>query len=769
MIRSVVILQPPLVQLNGPYPSGAYLAAFFRDFLREEHPAADIPVRWIDASNLFFRELFSAPGLSRLFALSAEVAAEKARAADAAGDAETAWQIRRYLSLADRWVSWIDDIVAILCGGARELCHAFVRSPAAPRGARMDAYLAELESEPTADDARVLATLAVEDLADYITACYDDEFSLVRYAESIAASERSFSKIEAALSRPMVRDFLEPMLDSLWAGIPVPADSGKILFCVSVPFPGCLVNALAMARSLKRRFGSRAIVSMGGGYVNTELRDCENERLFLYVDSLSFDRGFGGYAGLVRAHEASASAPVPRRLACPPELVAYEDSLTASIVPDYSDIDFSLYPRLSDDPNPMHRLWSDGAWLKAYLAHGCYWHRCSFCDVTLDYIGAYRPVAVRALYDGLRRQAAEKGVRGIHFVDEAAPPRALRDFAAANLAATYGSQAHGSQADALPSSDESLVGASAVSRVASAGLLPFWGNIRFEKTFTRDLADFLAAGGLAGVSGGIEIASPEGFKSVDKGIDLANLVAVCAAFKEAGVLVHSYLIYGYWNESAQGVADSAEVMRQLFAAGLVDSAFWHKFVLTRHSRVYREWGEGQHRGPGGLAPVDEPGDFANNDLRFAGEEDSARYTVPLDSALRAWMAGEDLEKPVRSWFPFSMPAPKIPVTLIDDYIADYERARDHAWNRPCEPAAIYYWAGSKPVLVPSSSEENGELAWWHLGEEIRLPLAGVDPDVIIMALGTPGSFADTPALSRLPRAVFKALRHHGLCKVAPLD
>jgi hypothetical protein len=345
----------------------------------------------------------------------------------------------------------------------------------------------------------------------------------------------------------------------------------------------------------------------------------------------------------------------------------------------------------------------------------------------------------------------------------------LRDFAAANLAATYGSQAHGSQADALPSSDESLVGASAVSRVASAGLLPFWGNIRFEKTFTRDLADFLAAGGLAGVSGGIEIASPEGFKSVDKGIDLANLVAVCAAFKEAGVLVHSYLIYGYWNESAQGVADSAEVMRQLFAAGLVDSAFWHKFVLTRHSRVYREWGEGQHRGPGGLAPVDEPGDFANNDLRFAGEEDSARYTVPLDSALRAWMAGEDLEKPVRSWFPFSMPAPKIPVTLIDDYIADYERARDHAWNRPCEPAAIYYWAGSKPVLVPSSSEENGELAWWHLGEEIRLPLAGVDPDVIIMALGTPGSFADTPALSRLPRAVFKALRHHGLCKVAPLD
>jgi hypothetical protein len=760
----VVIIQPPLVQLNGPYPSGAYLSAFFRSLPGESS------VRWIDASNLLFRSLFSQGGLSRLFALSRESALAAAGSADA--EEETAFQLRRYVSTADRWISWIDGIVAILCGGSRELCHSFIRSPGAPRGARMDAFLAGLETEPGPDDARMLATLALEDIADYVTAAFDGEFSLVRYAESIAASERSFAKIEAALDRPLVREFYEPLLDGLWEGLSgVGRPDGSILFCISVPFPGCLVNALATARSIRRHFGDRAVISMGGGYVNTELRSCENERLHEYVDTLCFDRGYGAYAALLgvppefgeaggimagatlepgsAAHDApsmtrglSIARPVSRRLVCPPEYEPYERRVTETLVPDYADIDFSLYPRLADDPNPMHRLWSDGAWIKAYLAHGCYWHRCSFCDVSLDYIRAYLPVGTRRLYDGLRRQAIEKGVYGIHLVDEAAPPRALRDFALANLMASR-----------------------------DGGLIPFWGNIRFEKTFSRDLADFLSAGGLAAVSGGIEIASPEGFKSVDKGIDLANLVAVCAAFKEAGVLVHSYLIYGYWDEDAQGVVDAAETMRQLFAAGLVDSAFWHKFVLTRHSRVYGEYGRGMHRG---LAPVDERGDFADNDLRFSGEMESERFTAPLDAALQSWMGGESLDRPVRKWFPFPMPAPRVEAGLIDRYIADYERARDHERNRPCDPAARYFWTASEPV-----SAGGGELAWWHLGEEIRLPadaaLAGAIRSAIHAGRGgsaagqSSGSVtveADSAELAKLTRSVFRALRHHGLVRIS---
>ncbi|HKL87163.1 MAG TPA: radical SAM protein, partial [Treponemataceae bacterium] len=701
MIRSAIILQPPLVQLNGPYPSGAYLASFFKGISSSQGIHA---VKWIDTSNLFFRHLFSASGISRLFNLSRENALLAAEKAEKSLDGiETARQIRRYLSLESAWISWIDAIVSILCGGDRELCHSFIRSPHAPRGARMDAFLTNIEEELTADDARLLATLAIEDLADYITNVYDNEFSLIRYAESIAASVHNFSYVESALDRPLIQDFFLPFLESLWNEVSAFCHTeGEILFCISVPFPGCLAGALSMARSIKKYFGNRSRICMGGGYVNTELRNTTTERLWTYIDSLSFDRGFGGYLAYFRGmgalRDSQPAAPLPLRMYCPPELQAEENVITSTIVPDYSDIDFALYPRLADTPNPMHRMWSDGAWIKAYLAHGCYWHRCSFCDVSLDYIRQYLLANIETLYSGLRTQALSAKVRGIHLVDEAGPPRALRDFALANVRA--------SRAD------------------PKGGLLSFWGNIRFEKTFTRDLAELLAFGGLTGVSGGIEIASPEGFKAVDKGIDLENLVSVCAAFKEAGVLVHSYLIYGYWNESEQDVIDSAEVMRQIFATGLVDSAFWHKFVLTRHSRVYQEWQGGMHRGSSenplarDLSPIDEKGDFADNDLRFVGEEESSRYTIPLESALQAWMHGESLDDPVKKWFPYSMPSPRIAKDLIESYIISYGKSRDKERNASFDANATYCWTASRPIKMRAESGDKTTFVWYYLGEEI---------------------------------------------------
>lgn len=744
MYDAVYILQPPVVQLNGPYPAAAYLVSFLRmirggaDVLSA---AGSIPVpgtvRALDLNHALYRSLFSREGLETLFASCADYMdgiAASGRSGSGYTEAVRFWSERR------SWIEWIDCITQVLSGSDRERSHALVRSPFAPRGPRMDAWFSAQESEPGADDARLLATLALEDLADFITACFDSEFSLVRYAESLASSERSFKRVLSGLDRPLVREFIEPLAAELLAPdrlLPKEA-SGQVLFGLSIPFPGCVVPALAISRTIRHLWGDRAVIVWGGGYVNTELRTCENPTLKTFCDHLCLDRGYGALASLLRADAHRTAQPF--RLSCPEDLAELEEWATVNVVPDYSDLRLADYPRLADTHNPMHRLWSDGVWLKAYLAHGCYWHRCSFCDVTLDYICAYRPVLTGRLYKGLRAQAEAQGVYGIHFVDEAAPPRSLRDFALANMGLAFGED---------PSTNEAT---------GTGSPLSFWGNIRFEKTFDRDLADLLAAGGLAAVSGGIEIASPEGFKAVDKGIDLENLVATCAAFKEAGVLVHSYLIYGYWNETAQDVIDSAEVMRQLFAAGLVDSAFWHKFVLTRHSRVYREWQDGKHPA---LGPLDSAGDFADNDLRFSGEEASARYTGPLDAALAAWMAGEDLDIPVRRWFPFAMPEPRIEGDLIDRYIATYETHRDAARTAPCNPAARYLWLAGEPVYLACE----GEVLWWFRGGEIRVALAASKARELCAALNGSGRLIPGTRLSSLDPKLFTVLRSNGLVPV----
>lgn len=804
--EKIIIIQPPLVQLNTPYPSGAYLSAFFRSQLPDS-----VPVVWHDLSIALFRRIFSRTGLTELFAATSARALELASEAEENGDDDTAFNLRRYVSSAPLWTEWIDDIVDMLCSGSREKAHEFVRSAHAPRGARMERFLSELGRDVSVDDERMLASLALADLADYITVVFDENFALIRYAESLSASTATFADIAAAADSPVMRAFYVPLLQEVLSGLSRPAAAfkadnsqedhsalkrpapavGRKLFLVTVPFAGCFAAALATCREIKACFGDDAVVCMGGGYVNTALRGTHESALSEYVDYLSFDRGYAFYLDLLHAGSKALKAgdlqegrgalsgqdntafPASKlqsgsnlhvrqdaaigcaRVFCGGLVRDYlpgaasferEEKLTRTLIPDYSDIDFSLYPRVADDVNPMHRIWSDGAWLKAYLAHGCYWHRCAFCDTQLDYVCNYKRVGAAELHEGLSRQAEEKGVYGIHFVDEAAPPAALKEFALANVS-------------------------------SARRRLSFWGNIRFEKTFTRDAADFLAYGGLTGVSGGIEIASGEGLADINKGIDIDSLVGSCAAFKEAGVLVHAYMIYGFYNETPQMLIDSAETLRQLFAAGLIDSAFWHKFTLTRHSTVYAEWQGGKHPGLEPLkadgSAVDgkgsdsvgsaagatgsenagcaatgkgsdnvdcatgatgfenaEPADkassafkapraFADYELHFAGEEKSEKYGAPLMAALDAWMHGHSLNKSVQKWFPFAMPAPKVPADFVDKAIARYEKRRDAAFAEALpssldELKRVFVWLGGKPAVLASSG--GAQLCWTYMGE-----------------------------------------------------
>ena len=708
---NVLIVQPPLVQLNTAYPAGAYLKSFFSE-LQTQKPQWNLgEIRWVDGCNLLFHEIFCREGLRHIFSVTEKKALEQAAQWEKAGRHNEAFNVRQYLSQQDSWIQWIDTIVAILQGSQRELCHEFVASPAVPRGQRMENFLAGLESLPSVDDAVILASLALADLADFIGAFFDSSFELVRYGESLATSHKGFQAVEEGLAAPVLQDFYGPIVQQLLQEYGRLEENQRLLLCVSCPFPGTLAAALFTCKKFKEALGNKVFVALGGGYVNTELRQVREPALAGYLDALSYDRGYGsywdffshlealegadtagGFPGEIKNYSVykmkffGEDAALDQGFSAKPEVVAVEDGFTASLAPDYSDIDFSQYPRLADSTNPMHRLWSDGAWLKAYLAHGCYWHQCAFCDTSLDYVCSYKKVAVKELYKKLAAQAHSSAVRGVHLVDEAAPPAALRDFALENLKASRP--------------------------------LVFWGNIRYEKVFTRDLADVLSHGGLRAVSGGIEIACGTGLDAVKKGTDLQSIVSACAAFKEAGILTHAYMIYGYWQETPQMLIDSMETLRQLFASGLLDSAFWHKFVLTRHSRAFQEWKSGLYPElkPLGLDESEES-IFASNDLRFAGEEKSSRYGNPLNQALAAWMHGEELELPVTKWFPFAMPHPSVAPDLVEQAIANYEKQRDGAYrdyDRFCKNWKVYCWLGGRPLVV--GSKDGLQLTWSFMGE-----------------------------------------------------
>lgn len=751
-----IIIQPPLVQLNTPYPSGAYLLSFFKKLCKEENASSaeanDFATRknissakendffkseenvppsqksnssqenafWFDLSTDLFHKIFCRKGIEHIFSKSSENALKLARQFENQGDENSAFQLRRYVTEQNSWCEWIDAIVQILCGSykfsGREFVHEFVRSAYVPRGNRVENYLANLNRDVFADDAQILASLSLADLADFISVCYDKNFSLIRYAENLATSVSSFDEILQSLDSPILTDFLRPLLHEKISQIFGKQDFGEsfssndndspttqialnvqdTLFCISVPFPGCFVSALFCAREIKNLFGKKAFISIGGGYVNTELRDVKEKRLFDFCDILSFDKGCGSYFQLFEFFKQSnysmeETHSFLRNQNCSFYKMRYlndknvvvsqldndekyenlEKQTLVSIIPDFSTIDFAKYPRLSDDQNPMHRIWNDGAWIKAFMAYGCYWHRCTFCDTSLDYVKNYCSTNISNLFDGLYKQAEIVKVYGIHFVDEACPPAAMQKFALKNLNISKTKQK-----------------------------FTFWGNIRFEKTFSRDLADLLAKGGLTAVSAGIEVATGKGLNSVNKGTDIENIISACCAFKEAGILIHSYMIFGFWNQSEQDLIDSMETLRQMFQAGLLDSAFWHKFSLTKHSTVFREWKEGKHPE---LKPIVNENQFAENALSFVGEEQSEKYSEPLNSALNFWMERKKLSKNVESYFPFKMPKPSVSKNFVENLIQKYEEKKNAAFQKEPTFAEKFVWLGGNPIIV-----ENGK-------------------------------------------------------------
>ncbi len=699
------IVQPPFVQLNTVYPAAWYLESFLA--------ASGHAAMAFDHSIDTFRSIFCRKGLEKVFA-DAELAWEStSRKADAA----TRSQIARYFSSRRLYIDWIDDIVAFLSGGDPGFAHRLSSAAERPSGYKTERWLESIGGCTGPEDARTLATRILEDIADFIVGVLDPDFGTVRYADRLAAGIVDFGSLESSLDSsyimegfylPRIRDFIG-------------SQSGVDIFLVTIPFPGCLAGALYLAREIRRLRGKEVPILFGGGYVSTELRNLADPRIFDYCDFLCFDSGYAALASVLDFIRAGSHREDRIRL----DQLMYRDSSggivrcridenaaapTAASVsraiavtfPDYTRVDFGKYLRVVDSANPMHRLWSDTPWLKFHLAHGCYWHRCTFCDTELDYVATYVPSDMDALVAACARSSEATGLYGIHFVDEALPMGRLLAFAEANR------------------------------RRAQAGKRPFhfWGNVRFDASWTPERCELLAASGLIAVSGGIEIASESGLTMTDKGFDLAGLVRCLVGMKSSGLLIHAYLIYGFPGQTEFQIVESAEIVRQSFAAGIVDSAFWHRFVLTRHSRMYADWKAG---GMPSLHPEDAPRRFADNDLSFSGSHRFDRFDDPVSASLAAWMTGESLERPVWEWFPgfpkkdrVLLPRADLVESLVAEAGNDIESSLS---SIPIGESRVYWTAGlpiaspSLPVTGDSQQREGGSgICWSRRGSLAAVPL-----------------------------------------------
>lgn len=649
-MAALLLITPPFTQLNTPYPATAYLKGFLT--------TRSISSYQMDLGLEVVLDLFSPKGLEAIFEASKrkEMRSENAQ---------------RIYQMRSVYIQTIAAVVGFLQGKqpnlARQICSGNFL-PEASRFSQLDDLEWAFGAMGLQDKAKHLATLYLEDVSDFIVECVDANFGFSRYAERLGRSANSFDLLYEALQQAptFVDEFTVQRLAATMQR------EQPALVCFSVPFPGNLYSAFRCAQWIKSHYPNTKI-AMGGGFPNTELRQLTDPRVFDFFDYITLDDGERPIELLYTNLQLPAVQQVWKRtyLREAGEVVYKNDATLGDYkqtevgTPDYSDLLLTEYLSVIEIANPMHSLWSDGRWNKLTMAHGCYWGKCTFCDISLDYIKVYEPIHARMLVDRMETLIAQTGESGFHFVDEAAPPALMRELALEILRRNL--------------------------------VVTWWTNIRFEKSFTRDLCLLLKASGCIAVSGGLEVASDRLLALIQKGVTVAQVAQVTRNFTESGIMVHAYLMYGYPTQTVQETIDSLEMVRQLFSLGIVQSGFWHQFALTAHSPI------GLDPEAYGIIPQKQAISFAHNDIEFTDQTgiNHDRFSYGLRKSLFNYMHGLCLDDPLQNWFDFKIPHPKVSPNFIVSALDD-ERIL-----LPKSTAKII-WGGLQPECSSFQKQKKGK-------------------------------------------------------------
>lgn len=614
---NILLITPPLTQLNTPYPATAYLKGFLVKNGYNVHQC-DMGIELVN-------RLFTRNALEALFSRQFDRDLTK-----------FSKSVQRTLANKHKYVNSIDAVMEFLRGNDPTLATRICNTDFLPRGNRFK-DITDIEWAFGAlgftDQAKYLCTLYIEDLTDLIRETECPYFELNRYAEKLSLYMPHFDNMDDALNAPpnMVDELMLSILEE------------KIQACkadfigFSVPFPGNLYGALRCGQFIKKMYPKCAI-AMGGGYVNTELRELSETRVFKYVDYILLDDGEPAILkllqyldgkeskeALINTYSLDSNHNITFYPVNPQYCIAPENKGT----PDYSDLPLDKYLSMIEVANPMHKLWSDGQWNKLTVAQGCYWAKCAFCDTSLPYIGEYKAIPASVTVDRMEAIIQQTRHTGFHFTDEAAPPKILKDISTEIL-------------------KRNLTGS-------------WWTNIRFEKAFTDETCKLLSEAGCIAVSGGMELVTERLLKHINKGITLQQAIQSAFNLTNNNIMVHTYLMYGFPGETIQETIDALEIVRQMFSEGLIQSAFWHRYAMTIHS-------------PSGIDPVKfgatlipvEKGTFANNEIPFTDGQnlDLDMLGQGLRKATYNYMHGLGFDWPLHKWFEKKIPAATIPKIYV---------------------------------------------------------------------------------------------------------
>ena len=605
-MSKILLITPPFVQWNNPYPATTVLTGHLK--------SRNYDVAQADLSIRLTNYIFSKEGLSRIFGSTKTI------------KTKSTCNIRKH---KQQYIDTVDFVRGFLQTGdqaaAMRICsHAFL--PTGNADIDEDNLEWAFGAVGFTEKARYLCTQYINDIGSYIREAISEDYGLNRYAERLSHSANQFNDIHDRLiaKNNLLDTFMCEQLDEIIA------EQSPQIIGFTIPFAGNLYAALKCAQCLRANQPEIKTV-FGGGYVNTDLRQLKEPRIFKFADFICLDDGEIPLERIIKYVDGKKDVnSLVRTYIMHHGKITYIDNsenirFSNTVCPDYAGLEIEKYMSVIELTNPMHKIWNDGFWNKLTLAHGCYWRKCTFCDTSLDYISRYEPDTARNIVDKIERIIQQTGKTGFHFTDEAAPPKLLKEVAS--------------------------------ELIKRKVQITWWTNIRFEKAFNDDLCALLSSSGCVAVSGGIEVASDRILKLINKGVTISQVAVTADNLIRHGIMVHAYLMYGFPSQTEQETIDSLEIVRQFFKRGLIQSAYFHRFALTAHSSIAQHAERYKIKITG---PAEHT--FALNDLFFtdvAGCKHQ-KFMKGLNKAIYNYMHGIGYDKPVNFWFDFKTPETSMP-------------------------------------------------------------------------------------------------------------
>jgi len=314
---------------------------------------------------------------------------------------------------------------------------------------------------------------------------------------------------------------------------------------ISVPCVAQIIGGMTLARVLKKG-GARAHVTVGGPVVSTWRDQLPGaRRMFELFDSAVVFDGEEPLRQLCGALERGES------LGSVPNLV-WRDGETVRMNPRKKQARIGELPTPDFEGMPLDKYLAPELALPLAMARGCYFGKCAFCNVGYGEAEVFSQMKSEPLLQQVLGLTRRHGSRRIFFVDEAMPPRLIRDLAP---------------------------------ELEALGTPIRWGGcMRFEKVIDRELLEVARGGGCAMVLWGLESASQQVMDFMVKGTKLPQIARILDESHATGIWNHTFFFFGFPGET---VEDAQETVDFVWRNGeLINSAAMGTFLLERHAPAH---------------------------------------------------------------------------------------------------------------------------------------------------------------------------------------